>query len=401
MSDRLPIEDLYFYADIVLTLVGGGRPPTTNVDFETWFTHQNVNKYGIDPDYCPGATADDRLTELQNEPYEMGHFRNYGHDPDPVDFDYKIYIINNSGYSSSNIGVIGDFIIKTPPLGGAYDTVSLDIKSQGVDSPIERNYEDIVVGTYYIDFSDLNIQYQEFGTWHSEPPVKYEWWFSGLSSPTEGTETDDFEILGDGVTTEPNTIVMRLTFRTTTTTTTAPTTTTTTVAPTTTTTTTTTVAPTTTTTTTTTVAPTTTTTTTTVTTPEPDDNVNVEIVVVDERQAAIPLGEYKITGSVTFKKDCDNIETYTDTINHNLDTLNYYTYDRFLAINTEFCLNFYDLEIRKQSNNELLDVNSTIWSWDVKPFGDDDDGSGTETSIFEIGNNENIEIVLTLSVFID
>lgn len=392
MSNRLPIEDLYFYADIVLTLVGGGRPPTTNVDFETWFTHQNVNKYGIDPDYCPGATADDRLTELQNEPYEMGHFRNYGHDPDPIDFNYKIYIINNSSYSSSNIGVVGDFDIKKDnPLDPIYDTVSLDVKGQGVDSPIERNYEDIVVGTYYIDFSDLNIQYKKEGDWHSEPPVKYEWWFSGLSSPTEGTETDDFEILGDGVTTEPNTIVMRLTFRTTTTTTTAPTTTTTTVAPTTTTTTTTTVAPTTTTTTTTTVAPTTT------TTPEPElFYVIFDIKITDSNGHEIttsnhPEAEnYSILGDIIcYDLDDNEIDTYEV---NSYGELEYNGFICDLYDNENYILDFSDLWV---DGSDIADFSGTRY-W---RFGNTGDFNlANETDSFNDSISVEIQLRLNISI---
>ena len=123
---NIPLTNVELYGEIWATIDGR---PRNNVDASLVCNSTRVNKFGLDNTYCAGSTADDRLTNLRSEPYQLGKFRNYNHNyPGPptgllveeissgtieanwnsvsgaTSYDVRINV-NNSGYGSAiNVG---------------------------------------------------------------------------------------------------------------------------------------------------------------------------------------------------------------------------------------------------------------------------------------------------------
>jgi len=60
---------------------------TSNVVLSGVCISGNVNMYGLDSTYCPGATPSARLSNLQSTPHHQSYFRNYNHSaPAPLNY---------------------------------------------------------------------------------------------------------------------------------------------------------------------------------------------------------------------------------------------------------------------------------------------------------------------------
>jgi len=73
---NIPLTNVKLHDEIWMTIDGR---PRDNVDSSIACNSIRVNKFGLDSTYCSGSTADDRLTNLRAEPYQLGKFRNYNH----------------------------------------------------------------------------------------------------------------------------------------------------------------------------------------------------------------------------------------------------------------------------------------------------------------------------------
>ena len=158
----LPFRDLSFRNDVVLTLAGLKEPGTPN-SFSDWFS-TGINRYGLDPNYVPGSNPTDRLNEVGDEPYELGHFRNYEHNINLDGDDVRVI-----GFSTNNLNdkLDGDILFQEDLGRGFQTTATITVdEAIGLFSGVFEG----PVDEYRINVSNIQIAVWDGSDWGSFGP---------------------------------------------------------------------------------------------------------------------------------------------------------------------------------------------------------------------------------------